>query len=208
MLNFDNLKKQAKQVVRWHREGYYPVAQRIRAVLPRYRELDDGAILARPFTLANAQELIARELGFDSWEALRTGDGETQTSPEQVNGQEPQLLGAFPQLFVADIEVSCRFFVETLGFTLRFKYGQPAFYALVQRDGARLNLRFVHKPVLDKEAERDLLAASIPVKNIKSLYLEYRAAAAPMHQVLKKQPWGLRDFIVRDLDGNLVHFSE
>jgi uncharacterized glyoxalase superfamily protein PhnB len=75
-------------------------------------------------------------------------------------------------------------------------------------------LRFVHRPVLlrdpgtDKEAERDLLAASIPVENIKSLYLEYKAAATPMHQVLKKQPWGLRDFIVRDPDGNLIHFSE
>ncbi len=208
MLNVDNLKKQAKQLVRWHRERYYPVAQRIRAVLPRYRELNDGAILSAPFTLADAQELIAREFGFDSWEALRTGAAKTQTSTEQVNGNEPQLLGAFPQLFVADIEVSCRFFVETLGFTVRFKYGQPAFYALVQRDGARLNLRFVHGPVFHKEAERDLLAASIPVDNIKSLYLEYRAAAAPMHQALKKQPWGLRDFIVRDPDANLILFSE
>jgi hypothetical protein len=123
MLNFDNLKKQAKQLVRWHREGYYPVSQRIRAVLPRYRELDDGAILSRPFALADAHELIARELGFDSWKALRLGGGETQSPHEQVNGHEPQLLGAFPQLFVADVDVSCRFFVETLGFTLRFKYG-------------------------------------------------------------------------------------
>lgn len=214
MLNFNNLKKQAKQLVRWHREGYYPVAQRIRAVLPRYRELDDSAILSEPFALADAQELLAHELGSDSWEALRARDGETPTSADLANGHEPQMLGAFPQLFVADIEVSCRFFVETLGFTLRFKYGQPAFYALVQRDGARLNLRFVHKPVFfrdlgtDKEAERDLLAASIPVENIKSLYLEYKAAAAPMHQALKKQPWGLRDFIVQDPDGNLIHFSE
>jgi hypothetical protein len=79
MLNFDNLKKQAKQLVRWHREGYYPVAQRIRAVLHRYRELDDGAILSRPFALADAQELIARELGFDSWKAVRMGGGETQS---------------------------------------------------------------------------------------------------------------------------------
>ena len=214
MRNVDNLKKQAKQLVRWHREGYYPVAQRIRAVLPRYRELDDSAILSKPFALADAQELIARELGFGTWEGLRAGDGVTQTTTEQANAQEPQMLGAFPQLFVADIEVSCRFFVEILGFTVRFKYGQPPFFALVQRDGARLNLRFVHKPVLlrdpgaGKQAERDLLAASIPVENIKSLYLEYKTAAAPMHQVLKKQPWGLRDFIVRDPDGNLIHFSE
>jgi uncharacterized glyoxalase superfamily protein PhnB len=50
--------------------------------------------------------------------------------------------------------------------------------------------------------------SSIPVENVKSLYLEYRAAGAPIHQALKKHPWGKRDFIVRDLDGNLIHFSE
>jgi catechol 2,3-dioxygenase-like lactoylglutathione lyase family enzyme len=214
MLNFDNLKKQAKQLVRWHREGYYPVAQRIRAVLPRYREFNDSAILSRPFALADAQELIAREFGFESWKALRVGGGETQSPREQTDRREPQLLGAFPQLFVADVEASCRFFVEILGFTVRFKYGQPPFYALIQRDGARLNLRFVHKPVLlkdtgtDNKAERDLLSASIPVENVKSLYMAYKAADAPIHRALKKQPWGSRDFTVRDPDGNLIHFSE
>ncbi|MGB2589294.1 MAG: VOC family protein [Candidatus Acidiferrum sp.] len=121
---------------------------------------------------------------------------------------EPQLLGAFPQLFVADVEISCRFFVDKLGFTLRFKHGQPPFYALVQRDNARLNLRFVHNPVLDRKGEPNLLAASIPVENLKALYLAYEAAAVPFHQDLKKQPWGARDFIVRDPDGNLIHFSE
>ena len=122
--------------------------------------------------------------------------------------RQPELLGAFPQVFVADVEASCRFFVEILGFTVRFTYGQPPFYAVVQRDGARLSLRFVHGPVLDRAAEPDLLSASIPVANIEALCLEYRASGAPMHQELTKQPWGLRDFIVRDPDGNLIHFSE
>lgn len=209
MLNFENLKKQAKQLVRWHREGYYPVAQRIRYVLPRYRDLDDPAILSVPFGLTDAQELIARELGFDSWEVLRTVEGAAQDSTEQQpKGNEPHLLFASPQVFVANVEVSFRFYVETLGFTLFFKYGQPAFYALVQRDGASLNLRFVHTPVLDRASESDLLSASIAVENVKSLYLEYRAVGAPIRQALKKQPWGRRDFIVEDPDGNLIHFSE
>lgn len=207
MLNLDNLKKQAKQLVRWHREGYYPVAQRIRTGLPRFRGLDDRAILSEQFGLTDAQELIAREFGFDSWGALRTESGEQQPTTVPAEN-EPHLLAAFPQVFVANVDVSCGFFVGTLGFTLCFKYGQPAFYALVQRDGARLNLRFVHKPVLDRQAEPDLLSASIPVENVKSLYLEYRSAGAPIYQTLKKQPWGLRDFIVRDPDGNLIHFSE
>jgi catechol 2,3-dioxygenase-like lactoylglutathione lyase family enzyme len=209
VVNFENLKKQAKQVVRWHREGYYPVAQRIRIALPRYRELDDRAILSEPFSLTDAQELIARELGFESWESLRARDGTIQPSTEQrPEGNGPYLVSAHPQVFVADVEIACQFFVETLGFTLSFKYGRRAFYAQVQRDGARLNLRFVHKPVLDREAESDLLSASISVEDIKSLYLEYRTAGAPIYQVLKRQPWGLRDFIVRDPDGNLIHFSE
>jgi catechol 2,3-dioxygenase-like lactoylglutathione lyase family enzyme len=208
MPNFDNLKKQAKQLVRWHREGCYPVAQRIRHVLPRYRDLDDPAILCGPFGLADAQELIARELGFDSWDALRTGNGAMLSTEQQAEKVEPRLLSASPQVFVSNVDVSCRFYVETLGFTLSFKYGQPAFYALVHRGGARLNLRFVHKPVLDRASEGDLLSASIAVENVKSLYLEYRAAGAPIPQALKKQPWGLRDFIVRDPDGNLIHFSE
>jgi catechol 2,3-dioxygenase-like lactoylglutathione lyase family enzyme len=203
--NLDNLKKQAKQLVRWHREAYYPVAQRIRLALPRYQQMDDKAILNKLFTLADAQELIARELGFENWETLRIAK---EPSPAKEEQQPPHLLGAQPQVFVSDVEAACRFFVEKLGFTVVFHYGQPPFYALVERDGARINLRFVHSPVLHRKPEPDLLSASIPVKNIKSLYLELRKTAAPMHQTLKTQPWGLRDFIVLGPDQNLLHFSE
>src|SRR5438045_3302820 len=73
MLNIQHLKKQAKQYLRWHREHYYPVAARIRAVLPRYSRLTDREILAHDFRLSDAQELVARSVGFESWEALRRG---------------------------------------------------------------------------------------------------------------------------------------
>jgi len=42
MPNLENLKKQAKLILRWHRDRYYPVAAQIRAVLPRYRQLSDA----------------------------------------------------------------------------------------------------------------------------------------------------------------------
>src|SRR5436305_6865672 len=73
MLNIQHLKKQAKLYLRWHREQYYPVAARIRAVLPRYSRLVDREILRQPFRLSDAQELVARTVGFESWEALRRG---------------------------------------------------------------------------------------------------------------------------------------
>ena len=208
MLHLDNLKKQAKQIVRWHREGYHPVAQRIRAGLPRFREADDATILSKHFALSDAHELIARELGFESWQVLRAADTSALRPNERRPGTEPQLLGAHPQLFVSDVESSCRFFVEKLGFTVSFKYGKPVFYALVQRDSACLNLRYVHAPVLNREVDGDLLSASIPAGNVKALYSEYLSVRAPMAQRLKKQPWGAEDFIVRDPDGNLIHFAQ
>lgn len=43
---------------------------------------------------------------------------------------------------------------------------------------------------------------------MKELYSEYLGVDAPIVQRLKKQPWGAEDFIVRDPDGNLVHFAQ
>src|SRR5258708_38106449 len=72
MPNIENLKKQAKQYLRWHRERYYPVAAQIRAALPRFRNVGDVQILESSFKLADAQELVAWQMGFDEWRPLHT----------------------------------------------------------------------------------------------------------------------------------------
>ena len=122
------------------------------------------------------------------------------------------LISAEPQLFVADIAASCDFFVRKLGFAVVFTTGEPPFYGHVARDGARLNLRCVRAPVLDPaRCERDsLLSASLTVartSEIDALYDEFQAAGAAFAQDLQGQPWGARNFIVRDLDGNLLLFA-
>ncbi|MFI5071891.1 MAG: hypothetical protein ACHP8A_13470 [Terriglobales bacterium] len=73
MSNIENLKKQAKQYLRWHRERYYPVAARIRAALPRFRHFSDEQVLDANFKLADAQELVAPQRGFEGWQALKLG---------------------------------------------------------------------------------------------------------------------------------------
>ena len=115
-------------------------------------------------------------------------------------------------MFVADIKSSCEFFASKLGFVTAFTYGEPPFYAQVERDGARINLRCVARPVMDADVRdrEQWLAASLTVatpEEIKALFLEYQAAGVTLFQTLKRQPWGARDFIVRDPDGNLLRFS-
>lgn len=208
MPNLENLKKQAKLYLRWHRDRYYPVAARIRAVLPSYRHLSDREVLAHSFRLSDAQELIARKAGFESWEALRKGI-RTMTHTQAQTLSKPVLLAAEPQLFVADIAASCEFYTKKLGFSVAFSYGEPPFYGQVFRDGARLNLRCLDKPGLDPEIRDSdqLLSASITLDDAKPLFLEYQAAGVLFAQPLKTEPWGARTFIVRDPDGNLILFA-
>src|ERR1700678_2006561 len=80
MPNLENLRKQAKQILRWHRERHYPVAAQIRAHSPRFLNAPDSEILAASFKLSDAQEMVARQQGFDSWQALKTGV--SPTSPK------------------------------------------------------------------------------------------------------------------------------
>ena len=46
---------------------------------------------------------------------------------------QPTLLAAEPQLFVADVEVSCEFYTKKLGFKIAFTCGEPLFYGQVFR---------------------------------------------------------------------------
>ena len=208
MPNLENLKKQAKLYLRWHRDEHYPVAAQIRAMLPRFRHLSDREVLARSFRLSDAQQLVAKKTGFESWEALCKGV-RTMTDINAEKLTKPTLLAAEPQLFVADIAASCKFYTGKLGFALAFTYGKPSFYGQVFRDGARLNLRHLPKPPIDPQVRQreDLLSASITLDDAKPLFLEFQAAGVEFHQALKTEPWGARTFIVRDPDGNLILFS-
>ena len=211
MPNIENLKKQAKQYLRWHRERYYPVAAQIRAVLPHFRDVEDVQILDASFTLADAQELVARQLGFDSWQALKSGADAMAATRKQTTAR-PVFTAIEVQLFVADVTRACDFYTNKLGFAVDFSYGDPPFYAQVVRDNARLNLRLVQEPVFagDVRKREGLLSASITVAGtdeIKELFLGYQAAGVLFHQTLKKEPWGARTFVVSDPDENLILFA-
>jgi catechol 2,3-dioxygenase-like lactoylglutathione lyase family enzyme len=119
------------------------------------------------------------------------------------------LITAEPQLYVRDLVAACEFYSQKLGFAVAFIYGAPPFYAQVNRDGARLNLRHVDEAVVDpvrRDAER-LLAASITVDDALPLFIEYQRVGIEIVQPLRTEPWGARSFIVRDPEGNLLLFS-
>ena len=206
MSRLEIYKKHAKQLVRWHRDGNHSIGGRIRG-LARYKTLTDREALALPFPLREAQEIIAVEAGHESWAALKAAVASEPTPARRISFA-PRLKRAVPIIFVANVQASAEFFRDTLGFSVDFLHGRPPFYGAVSRDGACVHLKFVHEPVFAIGThDRDgLIMAFIEVENVKALYGTYLAAGVMFDQKLKKQAWGGRDFIVRDLDGNGICF--
>jgi uncharacterized glyoxalase superfamily protein PhnB len=206
MPTLDTYRKQAKLLVRWHRERDYSVGGRVRQ-LRRYRSLSDEEVLSLNFTLALAQEIVAFEAGHKSWAELKGAAAKASKTPRKASGP-PKLNKVIPILFVRDIKRSALFFREKLGFAIDFLHGSPPFYGAVSRDGVSLHLRFVGQPYFAAAAvaEESLILASIEVANVQGLFEEFKARGVEFPQKLKKQAWGGTDFQVRDPDGNVISF--
>jgi catechol 2,3-dioxygenase-like lactoylglutathione lyase family enzyme len=208
MPSIETYRKQAKLLVRWHRERNYSVGEKVR-LLERYRHLTDVEILKMSMPLTLAQEIVSVEAGFKDWAALKAGIGDV-APPSRVEAGAPALVGAVPILFVRDVVAAAAFYEEKLGFRIGFLHGKPPFYGSVSRDRACLHLRFVHQTNFTELAAREglLILATIEVANVKALFEEYEARSVDFAQRLVRQPWGGLDFHVRDPDGNVISFVE
>jgi len=212
MSNIENLKKQAKQILRWHREWRWTVATDIRNALPEFQGLTDRQVFEHEFKLTDAQTLLAKRHGYESWTALSAGlatKADAGQAPDAA--QAPvRVEYALPFIFVRDVRASLAFYGERLGFKTEFAYGEPPYYAQVIRDGVRLALKHADEPLF--EALRpfrteETLSASIALDRAKPLYLEYEAAGVRFHQPLRRESWGAWSFMVEDPDGNLIVFG-
>jgi uncharacterized glyoxalase superfamily protein PhnB len=206
MPTLETYRKQAKLLLRWHRERDYSVGEHVRR-LERYRSLTDREVLALNFPLTLAQEIIATEAGYQNWAELKAATAGAPKTP-RVSDDRLFLKKVIPILLVKDVTACATFFQQKLGFEIYFLHGLPPFYGAVSRDGVCLHLRFVHQPLFAQMAaqEKSLIVASIEVSNVHTLFEEFKARDVEFAQTLTRQAWGGTDFHVRDLDGNVVSF--
>jgi len=70
--NLEQLRKQAKSLLKRRQAADSEALTRIRESHPRWRKLSQEEIAGAPFTLADAQLVIASEYGFASWSSLQS----------------------------------------------------------------------------------------------------------------------------------------
>lgn len=121
---------------------------------------------------------------------------------------ETKLITIAPQFLVLDLQAACTFYVEKLGFRVAFLYGD--FYAGVERDGIMIHLKLSDVPDPGRQArQRDgHLDAYIRVDNVAALYAEYQSRGVLFAQPLETMPWGMREFVVWDNSGYILHFGQ
>jgi hypothetical protein len=65
--SLEQYKKQAKEIAKGRNSGDPEIQRRIRQKHPQFRKLPEADFLCAKFVLADAQLVIAREHGFESW---------------------------------------------------------------------------------------------------------------------------------------------
>ncbi len=108
-----------------------------------------------------------------------------------------------PVFQVHDLAQSLAFYRDVLGFTEDFAYGEPPFYAGVRHGDAALHLCSSE----EGKERRGRGAAYLFCDEVDAYYAKITAGGAEVTSPLRTQPYGLRDFQIKDRDGNLLSFG-
>jgi lactoylglutathione lyase len=123
----------------------------------------------------------------------------------RVVSKRPAFREPFPILYVDDVARSIRFYTESLGFTVSYRWpaeGETAF-AFLKLDplGIAVSQR---RP----EHEGRDFELCVYTDDADRAAEELRRAGADEVQPPQDEPWGERRMYVRDPDGNLVHIAQ
>lgn len=115
----------------------------------------------------------------------------------------PMMVGAATVFVVDDVSKSVEHYCEALGFTVTFRYGEPAFYACLCRDEVAVHL------LAAQETKRlpGQGGICVFVKDVDGVHAELAARGANVIKPPKNYDYGMRDFDVLDLDGNYLTFG-
>jgi uncharacterized glyoxalase superfamily protein PhnB len=103
-----------------------------------------------------------------------------------------------PELPVADVERAQQHYRDTLGFEIAWLYEHKEIGA-ANRGNVAIFFR-KRKPPFEP------VIHWVFAEDIDATYQELKASNANIVDPLEKKPWGLRQFTVQDLDGNVFYF--
>lgn len=123
--------------------------------------------------------------------------------------KRPMMFSAEPVLMTHDLASALDFYHQKLGFNIDFVYGDPPDHAGISYadwSGQGVVMQLTQVP-----AEQEIMPAGylyiIMSSKLDELCEQYRANGVEIYQEPTNQPWGLREFGIKDLDGQALRFG-
>ncbi len=116
---------------------------------------------------------------------------------------EARFLSARPNLPVSDVPAAREYYRANLGFEVTTPT-EGFDLAIIGRDRVEVSL-------LGPEArfpEAGPASAYLTVEGVDALYAQVQAAGGAISYPLTDEPWGLRNFVLEDADGNRLTLGE
>lgn len=113
----------------------------------------------------------------------------------------PQLIQAIPVLASLNMDETVTFYREKMGFSCSW---HDAGYAIVYRDAITLHFWKCDDPIHPENT-----SCYVDIRQVDELYVELQQAGV-IHPngALEDKPWGMREFAVLDIHGNMIKFGE
>ncbi len=127
----------------------------------------------------------------------------------QMTGDAQAVYGLAPILAVPDVQAAVEFYRDKLGFTISFLYGDPPTHGGIHNgewtpEGAHFQLSHTDAPL----PQRSPVAFYVTTgPDIDGLFARYQAAGVAVEREPADQPWGMREFAIRDCNGYLLRFG-
>ncbi len=111
---------------------------------------------------------------------------------------------AAPVFPVDNAAETAEFYRKTLGFKIKSLYGDPPYYAVVERDGVEIHLSERE----DTSKSIDRCAVYVYVDDADSLYEEFVGKGLEMFAPPEDQENGMREFELTDNSGHFLMFGQ
>jgi uncharacterized glyoxalase superfamily protein PhnB len=119
-----------------------------------------------------------------------------------------EIVRAASYLPVADVSATAIYYRDVLGFFCEYEGGSPPEFAIYRRGAATVMFRRVAGPVVPSEAQGGTWDVFCWVTDLDALFLELSGKHATVVYPPTLQPYGVREFAVRDSDGHVLGFGE
>jgi catechol 2,3-dioxygenase-like lactoylglutathione lyase family enzyme len=128
-----------------------------------------------------------------------------------AGNMQAKILRQSAVMFASDLPKTIAFWNEKAGFATHATFLDPPRFAIMERDSAFVMLRQAatgQTIVPYSRLGEGLWNAYFWVDDVEALFAELRGRAAPLDYELCDQPYGVREFAIKDPDGQGIGFGQ